>query len=158
MYVEIPKRTESASNQDMVCKPLKALYGLKQSPHLWYKRLSSFFLKRIGLKQINIDHSIFATSAGLDGPVVSMFVNDIKIMASKESGIIKRVKSELSSAFSMVDMGSISFYLGLKIERNRVNQKIKLFQLAYIDKVLNNFHFDKAHIVSTPIKKSAILK
>ncbi len=87
---------------------------------------------------MNADHSIFVTNAGLDGLVVNMFVNaDIKIMASKESGMIKRVKSELISAFSIVDMGPVSFYLGLKVERDWVNQKIKLSQPAYVNKVLS---------------------
>ena len=127
VYVEIPKGTESATNRDKVCKLLKALYGLKQSPHLWYERLSSFLLERLGLRQINTDYSIFVTNAGLDGPVISTFVDDIKIMAPKRSGMIERVKSELASAFSMVNMGPISFWLGLKVQRDWENRKIKLF-------------------------------
>lgn len=101
VYVEIPKGTESGKNRDMVCKLLKALYGLKQSPRLWYERLSIFLLERLGLKQINANHRIFVTDAGLDGPVVSTFVDDIKIMAPKESGMIGRVKTEPAFAFSM---------------------------------------------------------
>lgn len=34
IYVDIPKRFETESNQDMVCKLLKALYNLKQSLQL----------------------------------------------------------------------------------------------------------------------------
>ena len=110
------------------------------------------------MKQINANYSIFVTSAGLDGPVISTFVDDIKIMALKESGMIEQVKSELTSAFSMVDMGPVSFYLGLKVQRDRENRKIKLLQPAYINKVLSKFHFDKAYTVNTPMKESVILK
>lgn len=39
IYVEIPKRSETEANKDMVCQLLKASYGLKQSPRLWYERL-----------------------------------------------------------------------------------------------------------------------
>lgn len=145
-------------NRDMVCKLLKVLYGLKQSPRLWYKRLSSFFLERLGLRCINVDHSIFVTNADLDGLVVSTFVDNIKIMATKESGMINYVKLELTLAFSMVDIGPVSFYLGLKIERNRENRKIKLSQPAYIDKVFSKFHLDKVHSINTPMKESAILE
>ena len=53
----------------------------------------------------------------------------------------------------MVDMGPISFYLGLKIERNREKQTIKLSQPAYIDKVLNRFHFNKANTINTFMKE-----
>ena len=109
VYVDIPKGSESEATREIVCRLLKALYGLKQSPRLWYERLSDFLLQKLGLRRINADHSIFISEAGLDGPVVSTFVDDIKIMTPKESGHISRVKAELTAAFSMVDMGPISF-------------------------------------------------
>ena len=157
VYVEIPKGTETDANRGMVCKLLKALYGLKQSPRLWYKRLSNFLLQKLGLSRINVDHSIFVTKAGLNGPVVSTFVDDIKVMALKGSGIIQHVKAELAAAFSMVDMGPISFYLGLKVKRDQAKRRIKLSQPAYIDKVLSKFHLDQAHAVNTPMKETALL-
>lgn len=87
-----------------------------------------------------------------------MFLDDIKIMAPKGSNIITRVKSELAAAFSMIDMGPISFYLRLKVKHDRGKQTIKLLQPAYINKVLSRFHLDKAHIVMTPMKESATLE
>lgn len=158
IYIDIPKGTETETNKDMVCKLLKALYGLKQSPHLWYERLSAFFLKKLGMKQIHADHGIFITTAGLNGPIVSTFVNDIKIMGIKGSGFIAKVKAELTAAFSMVDMGPISFYLGLKVVRDREKKTIMLSQPAYIDKVLEKFYLDKANTVNTPMKETIFLQ
>lgn len=158
VYVDIPRGSETEANRNMVCKLLKALYGLKQSPRLWYERLSNSLPQKLGLSRINVDHSIFVTKVGLDGPVISIFVDDIKIMAPKASGIIQQVKAELAAAFSMVDMGPISFYLGLKVERNRQEQTIKLSQPTYINKVLSRFHLGKAHAVTTPMKESALLQ
>lgn len=142
----------------MVCKLLKALYGLKQSPQLWYESLSTFLLQKLGLRQTNADHSIFVTNAGLDGPVMSIFVDDFKIMAPKGSEMIKRVKAELAFAFSMADMGPISFWLGLKVEQDREKKTIKLSQPAYINKVIARFHLDKATPINTPMKESALLQ
>ena len=73
------------------------------------------------MARIHADHSIFITKRGLNGPIVSTFVDDIKIMAPKRSGIIQQVNAKLTAAFSTIDMGPISFYLGLKVERNRDN-------------------------------------
>ena len=64
--------------------------------------------------------------AGLNGPIISTFVNDIKIMAPKDCRFIQCIKAELAATFSMVDMDPISFYLGLKIERDRIKRTIKL--------------------------------
>ncbi len=120
----------------MVCKLLKVFYVLKQAPKLWYKRLSNFLLKNLGLQQINADHSIFVSPAGINGPIVSTFVNDIKIIGAKNSGVKDRVKYELTAAFKTADMGLISFYLGLKVSWNREKKIIKLSQPAYMDKIL----------------------
>ena len=65
-----------------------------------------------------MDHSIFVTKANLNRPVVSIFVDDIKIMALKGSKMIERVKIELIFTFFMIDMSPISFYLGLKVQQN----------------------------------------
>lgn len=56
---------------------------------------------------------------GLDGLIISTFIDDIKIMAPKRSGIILQVKAELTIEFLIVDIGSISFYLGLQVERDQ---------------------------------------
>lgn len=88
VYVNIGKRSETEANQNKVCKLLKALYGLKQLPQLWYKRLTNFLFHKLGLLQINRGHSIFVTKADLNNPVVSIFVDDIKIIASKENEMI----------------------------------------------------------------------
>lgn len=81
----------------MVCKLLKALYGLKQSPRLWYETLSTFLLEKQDLTRIHADHGIFITKAGLNGPIVSTFVDDIKIMGVKGSRFIAKVKAELAA-------------------------------------------------------------
>lgn len=66
-------------------------------------------------------------------------------MGMKGSGVIDRVKAELIAAFSMVDMGPISFYLGLKVERDQENEPIKLSQPAYIKKILSKFRQPVQH-------------
>lgn len=92
VYVQIPKSSENPTNKGMVCKVLKALYGLKKASRLWYERLSKFLLEKLDLKQINADHSIFVTSTKINEPIVSTFVDDIKVMGVKGSGHIERVK------------------------------------------------------------------
>lgn len=139
MYIEIPKRSETDTNRNMVCKLLKVLYGLKQSSWLWYEKLSNFLLQKLDLSQKNVDYSIFVINAGLNGLELSIFMDDIKIIAPKKSEITQRVKAEVITAFLMVDIGPISFYPDLNVEQDLANQTIKLLQPAYIDKVLSRF-------------------
>lgn len=78
-------------------------------------------------------------------------------MGAKRSGAIQRVRAKLASAFLIVDMGPISFYLGLKVERNLENKMLKLSKPAYINKILEKFHFDKANLVNMSINEEALL-
>ncbi len=79
-------------------------------------------------------------------------------MGPKGSGMIKWVKTELTSTFSMVDMGPISFHLGLKVKRNWHEKTIKLPQPGYIEKILAKFYPDKAHSINTPRKETVPLE
>ena len=65
IYVHMPKAYDVPG---MICKLNKALYGLKQSPRLWYERLSTFLLRKLGLEKLHADHSIFATPQGIKIP------------------------------------------------------------------------------------------
>lgn len=109
------KGTETQATKKMVCKLLKALYGLKQASRLWYKKLSKFLFEKVELLQINVDHSIFIFLAKINRSIVSTFVDDIKIMRVKDSGIITRLKQELTKTFEIADIRPINFYLGLKV-------------------------------------------
>ncbi len=63
---------------------------------------------------------------------------------------------ELTAAFEMVDMEPISFYLGLKVDRDREKRIIKLSKPAYIQKVLTKYDLDKANPTNTPMKEVAL--
>lgn len=58
------------------------------------------------------------TRLSLEKPIVSTFVDDIKIMGPKYTRVIARVITELVVAFVMVNIRSINFYLGFKAKCN----------------------------------------
>lgn len=72
---------------------------------------------------------------------MSIFISNIKVKEIEKSGIINRIKQELAITFNLIDMGLISFYLGLKVEKNQQKKTLKLFQLAYINKILAKYYF-----------------
>lgn len=76
IYVEL---APGYKKKEVVCKLKKALYGLKQSPRLWYEKLSSELIKNLGMKRLHTDHGIFATQDGIDGPVISLWVDDLNL-------------------------------------------------------------------------------
>lgn len=54
------------------------------------------------------------TEINLNSLIISIFINDIKIIGPKISKIIKQIKINLISIFFIVDIKLISFYLSLK--------------------------------------------
>lgn len=94
---------------------------------------------------------------GIEDPIVSIFVDNIIIIRVKESKVIKQVKRKLAAAFNIVDISHISFYFGLKIEKNCIIKILKLFQPAYIDKILAKYHLNQAKLSNIPMKKGILL-
>lgn len=81
----------------------------------------------MGLNCINANHSIYTSGLSLKKLIISNFIDNIKIMDPKGIEVIARVKIKLITAFKMVNIGLISFYLGLKIKQDPENMIIKLF-------------------------------
>jgi hypothetical protein len=80
-----------------------------------------------------------------------LYVNDILIFGDKEQ--VKAMKKFLSENFDMKDMGYSDIILGIKIIK--VSSKIFLFQLHYIEKILEKFSsVDCSHLVSTSFDSS----
>lgn len=67
------------------------------------------------------------------------------------------MKRKLTIIFEIVNIRLVSFYLGLKVPQNWGKKTIKLFQPAYIQKVLAKYIFNKANPTNTSIKKVTLL-
>lgn len=74
-------------------------------------------------------------------------------MGIKELGYIERVKQELVATFKIVNIGLISFYLGLKIEKVCQKKTLKLLQPVYINKILAKYHLNLAKLCNTLMKE-----
>lgn len=110
-------------------------------------------LKKVSLCRINANHSIFITSTGLNGPIVSIFIDNIKIIAIKKSGLIEKVKVKLTSTFQVVNISPISFYLSLMVKQNWEKKTTKLSQLVYIKMILCKFFLDQFNPFNTPMRE-----
>ena len=115
-----------------VCELQKALYGLRQSPLLWYERLAEF-LTKIGLSPLMDDPCVFRPKD--PDTFLVLYVDDLLIIAPTTM-ILSNLKKKLTEEFDMKDLGPISYYLGIRVVRDRKARKISLVQDAYINKIL----------------------
>ena len=56
-----------------------------QSPRLWYKTLEDHLRKSLDLKYLNTDYSIFVSNRGFNRSIITVFVDDIKILSLKDT-------------------------------------------------------------------------
>ena len=88
------------------------------------------------------DHSIVIAA-------VVLYVDHLLIIANV--GLIGQIKDQMRKRFRMHDLGSVSFYLGMNIERNRENPTIEIYQQSYIRTILTKFRMDESRPVATPM-------
>ena len=143
------KYTKTSWN--MVLCLRKSLYGLKQSSHVWYGTFKDFVSSN-GFRASRVDGGLFMLHDENQGTVVStviLYVNDLLIIA--DEGLIGQMKDHMKKKFRRHDLGSVSFYLGMNIQRNREHHTIDIHQHSYIRTILAKFRMDKSRPVATPV-------
>lgn len=143
IYVEQPTGAEDGTTR--VCKLRKALYGLKQSPRLWNNTCLDFF-KKLGYSPLTADMSVLTNGQ----TYVAIYVDDL-LLAGPSATEIADLKVKLNKRFQMSDLGPCSYYLGMKVTRDRPNRVLRLSQTGYIEEVLRKFDMDKCNPSKLPM-------
>ena len=147
IYVKQLKEYKN-DKHDMIYLLLRALYNLKQSPREWYAILRDFLISK-DFKHIESNHSLFVNEE--TRLIVSVYRNDIQIYDSRRSKHISNLKKELSKRFAIIDLDLCSYYLNMKIQRNRAKRSVRITQSTYLKKVLARFNMTNSALVSTSI-------
>ena len=67
-----------------------------------------------------------------------MFVDDI-LIAPKSADVRAKLVEDMRASFQLSAMDDAHYFLGMKIERERMSRKLFVSQVAYVDKILNRF-------------------
>jgi hypothetical protein len=133
VYMALPLGFAS-KGESRVCKLTKSLYGLKQASWQWFSKFSSTLLEH-GFFQSKSNYSLFARLQGTTYIALLVYVDDI-ILASNDANAIFEFTLFLNSKFRLKDLGSIKFFLGLEVARNK--QGISLSQRKYTLDILQD--------------------
>ena len=101
---------------DFVCKLNRALYGLCQAPRAYFHRFTSY-LSHIGFQGCKFDYSMFAYSGNGGMAVLLLYVDDIVLIVSSYSLLCHFIQL-LKDDFSMSNMGSLHYFLSVKVKKN----------------------------------------
>lgn len=146
LYIKLPQGyTPKSDHPDIVLKLNKSLYGLKQSPLCWYTQLLEFFTS-IGFKPSTADRCFFISSDPGWKCGAYVHVDDLCIVGQN----VAKFKQLISSRFEMEDLGPCTFFLGMRVTRDRVSRTITLTQ-ENIRNMLIEYGMDDCHTVTTPM-------
>jgi len=134
--------------EGMVLKLIKAIYGTKQGGHVWYNNVKAT-LEGMGYMCTESDHAVFICLQDGKLSIIALYVDNFT-MACKDLEIILHDKEELKKHYSMMDLGEISYILGMLITWDHKAGRIDLSQQKYIEEILQCFGKTDVHPISTP--------
>jgi hypothetical protein len=143
LYVRTPEGFEDEYGQLLLL--CRALYGLKEAPLLWYQELHGT-LTKMGLKPVPGVPCLY-TNKHL---IVFFYVDDIVVLVHP-SNLHKKDEFEelLLSKYELRKLGSIKWFLGIRVLRDPLTHSISLIQDSFIDKVAAKYNL-KQHNVRYP--------
>ena len=119
----------------LACRLIKALYGLKQAPRAWHSRLDEELIA-MGFTPSDADASLY-THADKEAYIL-IYVDDILIITAGTALLIN-IKERLSSVFDARDLGEATYYLGMRITRDRIEKSIKVTHEKMINELASKF-------------------
>jgi reverse transcriptase-like protein len=131
----------------------RALYGLRRSPLLWLKEFSGT-LTKLGLTQVGEDLCLFAN----DWLIVFFYVDDIvSLCRTTDLPKLHQFKQALMKQYELKDLGELSWFLGIRIIRDRSQRRLWLCQDSYVDKIIKKFHLEYAKPAHIPIQTEELV-
>lgn len=133
VYVRQPPAFLDAQHPDWVWKLSGAMYGLKQAPMLWNKHMNGTLCKK-GFEQHAGEHGLYFKNTASGIVIVALYVDDL-LIAGPNDATISSVKHDLSTVYSMKDLGPVSKFLGLNVHQTPAHISLSLED--YIVKAAN---------------------
>ncbi|XP_048491475.1 uncharacterized mitochondrial protein AtMg00810-like [Beta vulgaris subsp. vulgaris] len=125
----------------------RSLYGLKQASRQWNKELYAL-LHSLKFKQSTQDYSLYTRTQDGEFLVVLVYVDDILVTGTSTSQIAA-VKLALDEAFTIKDLGDLTYFLGIEVHRN--DKGIFLSQRKYIKDILVDAGMEECFVAPAPL-------
>ena len=155
VYMEQPEGMKEPGKENWVCYMRKTLYGLMQVAQAWNLRLHCAMLDN-GYTQISSDHCIYVRKGAAGSSIIAIHVDDMVAAASTKDEMAM-LKQDLGRLFDLVDLGEVTWLLGVAVTRDRDARTISLCQAAYIESIAARLKLEDAYPVTTPLDPYALL-
>jgi hypothetical protein len=153
MYMRQPKGYEkySKTGKPLYCKLLKALYGTKQAGRRWRHVIMTFLIEQ-QFKASVFDPCLFTRGTGNDFIAIVIWVDDLLgAYHSTNCENWGKFYEDLKARFNVNDLGEVSDYLGMVIERQREQRIFTFNNQDNIRKMLLHFNMENCSGRDTPL-------
>jgi hypothetical protein len=154
VFMEQPPGFKDLSKPNYVCRLKKAIYGLKQVPRAWYTALKNAILQ-LGFYNSKADSSLFIYSQGSTLCYFPVYVDNL-VITGNNSIFVASIIKQLGDMFSLKDMGSLHFFLGIEVIPTQTG--LFLSQHKYVRELLAKTSMSGAKDVSTPLSTTQSLQ
>jgi hypothetical protein len=149
VWMEVPKsmileadKTDPAYAEilrNSYCYVTKALYGLGHSPRCFNKHLDKYFVDN-GWVATDADACLYVKYNELQEPIcaAATFVDDALVVGTPEA--CTDYRKFMAANFQISDLGEPTDFLGMQIHVDHKNNKIKLWQEKYIEKMCQRYN------------------
>jgi hypothetical protein len=128
---------------------LKASYGLKQASRLFHQLLVTFLLT-LGFVANPSDTCVMYLSAGADFALLAIYVDDLLLFTTTLE-LANEITAKLKAKFNCVDLGEITWCLGMRITTSPDRHTITLDLEQYIKTIVSRYEFEELQAVPTPM-------
>jgi hypothetical protein len=106
-------------------------------------------LRELGLHEISGEPCLFVND---DGIIIFFYVDDIVLLCRPESlPQLYQLRTALMQRYEMRHLGELSWFLGIRVIRDRSQKKLWLCQDSYIKKIAATFHLTDRKPPATPL-------
>jgi hypothetical protein len=129
-----------------VCRLQKSIYGLKQAPRAWFESFTTQLLN-LAFQSSHANSSLFIYKEGSVIAFLLLYVDDI-VLTGNNVPFITQLITNLSKVFELKDMGTLSYFLGLQIQRSP--DGLSLTQTKYATNLLTKHNMLNCTPCKTP--------
>ena len=153
VYMKQPEGYDDGTEK--VCRLIKTLYGLKQAGREWNKKLNASLMGQ-GFRRLDADPCAYIRETDDHIEIITVWVDDLLVFADR-SDVMDKLKKEIQTLYEVSDLGSPQKIVGIEIDRNRTEGRLKISQMQYIENLLAKYNMTDCKPVATPMDTSVDL-
>nr|GEZ15091.1 ribonuclease H-like domain, reverse transcriptase, RNA-dependent DNA polymerase [Tanacetum cinerariifolium] len=123
VYVVQPEVFEKMGDGRRVYKLAKSLDGVRQDSKAWKIKLDNT-LKEMGFQHCMQEKAIYRMVLNGEFTIVFIYVDELFVTETSLE-LINEFKKRVASQFEMLDLGELTYYLGVEVDQEKDCVKIK---------------------------------